>query len=263
MTHLIISYLLVILCCLTGCSKDESIGLEMTVKQYTEAVVESSSTDIVESGIDDAAKEKIDYSKAEYQPSPDMYESKDYDDDTIGNKSFSSLPSIPLPTKETTTAVPTTTVASTTIAYTQPVTLPPTTAPPTTEAPTEPLPTIPETEAVDKSQQGVHMEKASSLLSENLEVTYPVRGDVAYRKQIDIPDVLGYDKDAYGNYIINPSDLKDNYTQLPKFTKYGYKIPYMYWYNSKGEILNPLPSMYNKYKDMFYFGKEEIEEWED
>lgn len=102
------------------------------------------------------------------------------------------------------------------------------------------------------------MKQQIGAYSKNVDVQYTERGNVAYKRDIVIPDVIGFDKDAYENYIINPELFKNGQTKLPKFSYYGYKIPYLYWYDIRGKLLNPLPIEYSLYRNMFYFADDAV-----
>lgn len=66
---------------------------------------------------------------------------------------------------------------------------------------------------------------------------------------IELPDYDGIDKDVYGNYILTEEMLSNN-DNLP-FNEDGY-IDYVFYYDSEGNILNPLSELYNRY--LGYFG---------
>lgn len=65
---------------------------------------------------------------------------------------------------------------------------------------------------------------------------------------IDLPDVDGIKKDAYGNYIIT-QEMFLSKDSLP-FNESGY-IDYVFYYDYNGNTLNPMPKIYNDY--LYYF----------
>lgn len=67
--------------------------------------------------------------------------------------------------------------------------------------------------------------------------------------EIDLPNVDGVSKDAYGNYVIT-KEMFDTGSNLP-LNDDGY-IDYIYYYDADGNVLNPFPELYNNYLD--YFG---------
>lgn len=66
---------------------------------------------------------------------------------------------------------------------------------------------------------------------------------------IILDDYIDINKDAYGNYVLT-EDMFLNVDVLP-FNEEGY-IDYIFYYDEEGNVLNPLPELYNKYLD--YFG---------
>lgn len=73
--------------------------------------------------------------------------------------------------------------------------------------------------------------------------------DYEYRKEpnIELPDVYGFDKDEYGNYILTEEML--NGDRLP-FNEYG-QIDYIYCYDGNGNVVNPMPEFYENYPQYF------------
>lgn len=67
--------------------------------------------------------------------------------------------------------------------------------------------------------------------------------------EVDLPNYDNISKDAYGNYVIT-AEMFESGTGLP-FNDDGY-IDYIYYYDADGNVLNPLPELYNNYLD--YFG---------
>lgn len=217
------------------------------------------------------------------QPSPDMYEqprSNSYNNgNSLGGMNFSNMPTVKR--REESTAATYSEPETTTEAPVQPETNPLgsssefKTVDTTTEAETTTVAeTVPETtEAIDQNSQkffdqNIEEVPANERTGQAQTVTgsYSIKSDVlylnrenaAFRRVIDVPEVIGFSKDAYNNYIINPDLFTDNQLKLPKFSKYGYKIPYQYWYNDEQKLLNPLPTAYVLYRDMFYFANEPV-----
>lgn len=73
--------------------------------------------------------------------------------------------------------------------------------------------------------------------------------DYEYRREpdIELPDVYGFDKDEYGNYILTEEML--NGDRLP-FNEDG-QIDYIYCYDNNGNIVNPMPEFYENYPQYF------------
>lgn len=73
--------------------------------------------------------------------------------------------------------------------------------------------------------------------------------DYQYRREpdIELPDVYGFDKDEYGNYIITEEML--NGDRLP-FNDNG-QIDYIYYYDSNDNVINPMPEFYENYPQYF------------
>lgn len=212
------------------------------------------------------------------QPSPDMYEQQSQPaGDSVGSLNFSNMPTVKKKqetteaqqyTQETTTTEapvqPETNLSATTEFKTVDVTEPET----TTEAYTVLETTQAETEAkkffdenieeVPASERTAQAGTVYGAYSKNADVLYLNRENAYYRRVIEVPNVIGFSKDAYNNYIINLELFTDNQLKLPKFSKYGYKIPYQYWYDEEQKLLNPLPTAYVLYKDLFYFANEPI-----
>lgn len=240
---------------LVGCSKEtKSAELKMTVAQYRPSTTELQATEEAqEQSIEEQTNQAT-------EPSPNMYEAEVTSSAGLGGMDFSNLPTVQTTTKEeqttqesTTEYVPPTTIAAV-VETTQYIE---TTVAPTEESTVavETKPTITETEPVAVSEQGVSMDQGSGEMSKGAEITYLTRGAVAFKKKIAIPDVVGYDKDAYGNYIIPAKTLANSQLQLPKFASFNNRIPYCLWYDANGDVLNPLPEEYMKHKDLFYTGE--------
>lgn len=64
---------------------------------------------------------------------------------------------------------------------------------------------------------------------------------------IELPEVEGYEKDAYGNYIITEEMFE--YGKLP-VNEYG-TIDYVMCYDENGILVNPMPYIYNNYLQYF------------
>lgn len=64
---------------------------------------------------------------------------------------------------------------------------------------------------------------------------------------IELPDINGYEKDAYGNYIITEEMFESG--KLP-VNEYGI-IDYVMCYDENGILVNPMPYIYNNYLQYF------------
>lgn len=73
--------------------------------------------------------------------------------------------------------------------------------------------------------------------------------DYEYRKEpdIELPDVYGFEKDEYGNYVLTEEML--NGDRLP-FNDNG-QIDYIYYYDSNSNVVNPMPEFYENYPQYF------------
>lgn len=63
----------------------------------------------------------------------------------------------------------------------------------------------------------------------------------------DLPDIDGYEKDAYGNYIITEGMFSENYLPLND----DGVIEYISYFDSNGIMVNPMPHYYNDYLQYF------------
>lgn len=82
-------------------------------------------------------------------------------------------------------------------------------------------------------------------------------GTPKYKTDVNIPDKDYLKKDSFGNYII-PYEMYSYYQQLP-VNERG-KIPYLFWYDEYGNILNPFPDELKDYKDRYELGVYEGED---
>lgn len=76
-------------------------------------------------------------------------------------------------------------------------------------------------------------------------------GSPKFKTNINVPDKSNVKRDSYGNYVI-PYEMFSHKDQLP-YNERG-KIPYMFWYDQYGNILNPLPDELKKYEEHFELG---------
>lgn len=63
----------------------------------------------------------------------------------------------------------------------------------------------------------------------------------------DLPDIDGYEKDAYGNYIITEDMFSEKYLPLND----DGVIEYISYFDSNGIMVNPMPHYYNDYLQYF------------
>lgn len=261
---------ILLLCLLTllvsSCSKKEEPVAATSVEQYRPP---TSNADIVQTQPIQETMQQEQVTEA-MLPAPDMYESTTQSvgngSNSLGDLNFSNMPTNALVTTESSTEEITTIDTYTSLAedYTRQNSLLETTTviettEQTTEATTEET-TVEETEEskvsdlipVEPTNRTGSATGASSQYSKNADVIYQTRDNPFYRRNIEVPDVLGYGKDAYDNYIINDELFVVGQTKLPKFSKYGYKIPYLYWYDKDQKLLNPMPSTYTRYSTLFY-----------
>lgn len=63
----------------------------------------------------------------------------------------------------------------------------------------------------------------------------------------DLPDIDGYEKDAYGNYIITEGMFSEKYLPLND----DGVIEYISYFDSNGIMVNPMPHYYNDYLQYF------------
>lgn len=63
----------------------------------------------------------------------------------------------------------------------------------------------------------------------------------------DLPDIDGYEKDAYGNYIITEGMFSEKYLPLNN----DGVIEYISYFDSNGIMVNPMPHYYNDYLQYF------------
>lgn len=63
----------------------------------------------------------------------------------------------------------------------------------------------------------------------------------------DLPDIDGYEKDAYGNYIITEGMFSEEYLPLND----DGVIEYISYFDSNGIMVNPMPHYYNDYLQYF------------
>lgn len=81
-------------------------------------------------------------------------------------------------------------------------------------------------------------------------------GSPKYKTNVDVPDKSHLNKDSYGNYII-PYEMYSYRQQLP-VNERG-KIPYVFWYDEYGNILNPFPDELKDYAHLYELGMYEDE----
>lgn len=63
----------------------------------------------------------------------------------------------------------------------------------------------------------------------------------------DLPDIDGYEKDAYGNYIITEDMFSEKYLPLND----DGVIEYISYFDNNGIMVNPMPHYYNDYLQYF------------
>lgn len=63
----------------------------------------------------------------------------------------------------------------------------------------------------------------------------------------DLPDIDGYEKDAYGNYIITEGMFSEKYLPLND----DGVIEYISYFDNNGIMVNPMPHYYNDYLQYF------------
>lgn len=63
----------------------------------------------------------------------------------------------------------------------------------------------------------------------------------------DLPDIDGYEKDAYGNYVITEDMFSEKYLPLND----NGVIEYISYFDSNGIMVNPMPHYYNDYLQYF------------
>lgn len=63
----------------------------------------------------------------------------------------------------------------------------------------------------------------------------------------DLPDIDGYEKDAYGNYVITEDMFSEKYLPLND----DGVIEYISYFDSNGIMVNPMPHYYNDYLQYF------------
>lgn len=63
----------------------------------------------------------------------------------------------------------------------------------------------------------------------------------------DLPDIDGYEKDAYGNYVITEDMFSEKYLPLND----DGVIEYISYFDSNGIMINPMPHYYNDYLQYF------------
>lgn len=83
------------------------------------------------------------------------------------------------------------------------------------------------------------------------EIYYSSFGEPTSRTDINLLDVDGIKKDAYGNYIV-PYSTYGN--QNVGITNERGKIPYIFYYDSLGNIINPFPDELKNYKNYYELG---------
>lgn len=270
-----------LLCCsilLSACSKKEKAETSAAIEQYrpTQQQVQQTETETAYQQQQQPTQQYQDPT----QPSPDMYETESQLMGDLGSLNFSNMP---MPTKK---VEETTTMAPMTAATTAPDTnvsnlltgdssyspslqsvdqttaaVETTTAAPETTAAPDPSSDRFYDENIEKvpdSEKVAEVGTVYGAYSRDTDVLYTRRENPSYRRIIEVPNVLGFSKDAYNNYIINIDLFEKNQTKLPKFSKFGYKIPYQYWYDDNEKLLNPLPNQYILYKNLFYFANEPV-----
>ena len=70
---------------------------------------------------------------------------------------------------------------------------------------------------------------------------------VSRNPDYDLPDIYGYEKDAYGNYIITEGMFSEKYLPLNN----DGVIEYISYFDSNGIMVNPMPHYYNEYLQYF------------
>lgn len=80
---------------------------------------------------------------------------------------------------------------------------------------------------------------------------YSEFGVAVRRTDVSVPDVGGISKDSYGNYIV-PFSIY-GVSNSPITNERG-KIPYVFYYDSLGNILNPFPDDLKKYSSYYELG---------
>lgn len=263
--------LLLVATYLSGCFKKEEQVITTRVEQYRP---ETSSVEVIQQQQQETMYEE--QTTAAMLPSPDMYETQpvqqNIGNDNLGSLNFSNMPTNAKLTTEATTVEESTSIDSYTNVseeYTRQNSLLETTTEveTTTEAETTvEETTVEETEepkaydliAVEPNDRTGEPTNTTRQYSKNADVVYKTRDNPSYKRKLEVPDVLGYGKDAYNNYIINDELFVSGQTKLPKFSAYGYKIPYLYWYDKDKNLLNPLPSTYARYSTLFYTADDEV-----
>lgn len=106
--------------------------------------------------------------------------------------------------------------------------------------------------AEEQTHYYVTMEKqlTNDVYDETYSSTNVYNQTLAYASSfpnIELPEVEGYEKDAYGNYIITEEMFESG--KLP-VNEYGI-IDYVMCYDENGILVNPMPYIYNNYLQYF------------
>ena len=97
-------------------------------------------------------------------------------------------------------------------------------------------------ETIDVSSNvGMAYTETESEIEEHEEFEYRREPD------IDLPDVGGFDKDEYGNYILTEEALTGQYLPLNSEGQ----IDYIFYFDSNDNVVNPMPSYYENYPQYF------------
>lgn len=139
-------------------------------------------------------------------------------------------------------------------APTRATTAAPTTAAPTTTAPQETYAVAtlaPSTTAAYVTAAETTVAETTRDYGETPTKYYSEFGVAVRRTNVSVPDVGGISKDSYGNYIV-PFSIY-GVSNSPITNERG-KIPYVFYYDSLGNILNPFPDDLNKYSNYYELG---------
>lgn len=138
-------------------------------------------------------------------------------------------------------------------APTRATTAAPTTAPTTTASPeTYAVATLePSTTAAYVTAAETTVDETTRDYGETPTKYYSEFGVAVRRTDVSVPDVGGISKDSYGNYIV-PFSIY-GVSNSPITNERG-KIPYVFYYDSLGNILNPFPDDLKKYSSYYELG---------
>lgn len=98
-------------------------------------------------------------------------------------------------------------------------------------------------ETIDVSKNIIGIQETESLYVTEEHSEYEYRRE----PDIELPDVSGFDKDAYGNYILSEEALTGE--RLP-LNSNG-QIDYIFYYDSNDNVVNPMPEYYENYPEYF------------